>query len=363
MTTVKVDLSLSQVGDRSYDIIVERNSLSALGTTLSGLGFKGKCLVVTNPKVGGLYLNTCLESLRDGGFEPESFEIPDGEEFKNITVASSVIDKLVEKRFERGSLLISLGGGVVGDLTGFVAATYLRGIPYVQVPTTLLSQVDSSVGGKTAVNHPKGKNLIGAFYQPKAVLIDPDVLNTLELREKRAGLAEVIKYGIIKDPVFFSFLEDSGKKLLDDGEDVVKAIIRSCELKAMVVSDDETETGVRAILNFGHTFGHAIEAVTKYKKYKHGEAISIGMVLASELSVKLGMCSKDICDRIKTLLNSLDLETEFKAFDLEDIIAAMKVDKKVSGGEIKMVLLNDIGMVEVLAVSEEEIRSFLSTKN
>lgn len=273
MPTVRVDLSANN-GDRSYDIKVERKSLSGLGEALKALGFTGSCCIVTNPTVGALYLDEVKSSLNDAGFRVLSFEIPDGEEYKNLSVASSVIDKLVDERFERGSLIIALGGGVVGDLTGFVGSAYLRGIPYVQVPTTLLSQVDSSVGGKTAVNHSKGKNLIGAFYQPRLVFIDPEVLKTLDMREIRAGLAEVVKYGIIKDPDFYEFLESSGAKLLDySSTELEKAIIRSCELKASIVSDDETETGVRAILNFGHTFGHAIEAITEYKTYKHGEAI------------------------------------------------------------------------------------------
>lgn len=361
MANVKVDLSCGVPKDRSYDILVERGSLSDLGQSISNLGFNGKCAVVTNPKVGGLYLEPCLKSLKSSGLNPMVIEIPDGEEFKNLDIASTVFDRLVDEKFERGSLLIALGGGVVGDLTGFVASAYLRGIPFIQVPTTLLSQVDSSVGGKTAVNHRKGKNLIGAFYQPKAVFIDPNVLKTLELREVRAGLAEVIKYGIIRDADFFSFLESSGTSLLDYSSDSIeKAIVRSCELKALVVSDDETETGVRAILNFGHTFGHAIEAVTGYKKYKHGEAISIGMVLASDFSVKLGRCGSDVSDRIKDLLNSLDLDTKFKDFNIDEILSAMKVDKKVTDGNINMVLLNSIGSVEIVSVDDNEVRSFLS---
>ena len=365
MNSVRVDLSstgdLSQ--DRSYEISIQRGLLPSVGEKLSALGLSGKCAVVTNPKVGSLYLDKVQKSLSASGFNPISIEIPDGEQYKSLATAESVLDRLVEERFERKSIVLALGGGVVGDLAGFVASVYLRGVPYVQIPTTLLSQVDSSVGGKTAVNHTTGKNLIGAFYQPKAVFIDPDVLSTLDEREVRAGLAEVIKYGIIKDEEFFAFLEKSGRELLNSSSDVlVKAIAKSCEVKAMVVSEDERESGLRAILNFGHTFGHAIEALTSYKKYLHGEAISIGMVLASEFSVHKGLCPKTSSDRVKDLLLNLGLETEFSGLSADDMVSAMFHDKKVSGGEIKAILMNDIGSVDLFSLSGEEIKDFLAKK-
>ena len=248
---------------------------------------------------------------------------------------------------------------MVGDLAGFVAATYLRGVPYVQLPTTLLAQVDSSVGGKTAVNHSKGKNLIGSFYQPKMVIIDPGVLSTLDERDLSTGLAEMVKHGIIRDKVYFDSLKGHASKILALEPEVDDAISRSCEIKASVVSEDEKETGLRGILNFGHTFGHAIEAVAGYSTYRHGEAVSMGMVMAAGFSAELGLCDAALEGSIKELLDTLGLPTGAPELDPEDIFASMLLDKKVKAGRVNFVLLKGLGDVVIEEVDEESLRNYL----
>lgn len=352
---------LVALGQRSYPIIIKRGLLPEIGSRMKSAGLKGKAAVVTNPLVGGLYAEKVLKSLEDAGFKTVLITIPDGEEYKSLTEAASIYDSLIEHKMERSSAIVALGGGVIGDITGFVASTYLRGVPYIQVPTTLLSQVDSSVGGKTAVNHPKGKNLIGAFYQPKAVYIDPDVLGTLAPREVKAGLAEVVKYGVIWDKKFFETLEGSAPRLLENGEELISAIERSCTIKAEVVGSDETEQGVRAILNFGHTFGHAIEALSGYGTFKHGEAVAIGMAMASDLSAKLGMCTQALADRIKGLIAALGLPTSAPGIPASAFIESMKLDKKVEGAKMRFVLVADLGSVELKEVGEDVLRSFLKS--
>ncbi len=354
MSRIRVGLA-----DRSYDIHIERGLLRGIGPGMKELGLKGPAAVVTNPKVGGLYGKAVMESLSSSGFAPILIEVPDGEEYKSLAEASRIFDALIENRFERKSPIVALGGGVIGDLAGFVAATYLRGVPLIQVPTTLLSQVDSSVGGKTAVNHPKGKNLIGAFYQPLAVFIDPDVLNTLEEREVKAGLAEVIKYGVIRDPGFFKFLEENAKGLLSAGQ-IIKAIERSCEIKAEIVGKDEKEEGLRAILNFGHTFGHAIEALSGYGSYRHGEAVAIGMAMAAGLAARLGMC-QECGPRIKALLSALNMPSSPPSISPKDFIDSMRLDKKVSGAAIRFVLPVRMGEVAIKQVGEDILADFLSS--
>lgn len=355
MSMIRVDLA-----ERSYDIHIQRGLLMEVGPRMKALGLKGPAAVITNPTVGSLYARTVADGLSSSGFKPLVINIPDGEEYKSLAEASKVFDVLIENRFERKSPIVALGGGVIGDLSGFVAATYLRGVPYIQVPTTLLSQVDSSVGGKTAVNHPKGKNLIGAFYQPRAVFIDPDVLKTLDEREIKAGLAEVIKYGVIRDPAFFRFLEENAKKLLGTGDEIIKAIERSCEIKAEIVGKDEKEEGLRAILNFGHTFGHAIEALSGYGSYRHGEAVAIGMAMAAALSAKLGLC-KECGPRITALLSSLGMPSTPPDINPEDFIDAMRLDKKVSGAAIRFVLAEKMGEVTVREVGEDVLMDFLAS--
>lgn len=354
MRTIIVEL-----GKRSYPIIIKRGVLGEIGDRLSELGFKGKAAVITNPLVGGLYGERVLKGLEAAGFKPFLITVPDGEEFKNLEETGKIYDSLIEHRMERSSPIIALGGGVIGDMAGFAAATYLRGVPFIQVPTTLLSQVDSSVGGKTGVNHPKGKNLIGAFYQPKAVYIDPEVLKTLEAREVKAGLAEVVKYGVIWDEEFFAYLEENASDLLNLGESLINAIESSCRIKADVVSSDETEEGMRAILNYGHTFGHAIEALSGYGAYRHGEAVSIGMVMASRLSVALGLCEKETEERVKRLLVGLGLPVEPPGLSAAPLISSMQLDKKVKGSRMRFILPTEIGNVLIKEVGEEELKPLL----
>ncbi|MEK6532031.1 MAG: 3-dehydroquinate synthase, partial [Deltaproteobacteria bacterium] len=265
-------------------------------------------------------------------------------------------------RMERNSPIVALGGGVVGDIAGFAAATYLRGVPYVQVPTTLLSQVDSSVGGKTGVNHKMGKNLIGAFYQPRAVLVDPDALNTLDKREFNAGMAEVVKYGVIWDKEFFAFIEREAGNIVGLKDELIGAIETSCGIKAEVVGRDEKEEGLRSILNFGHTFGHAIEAIAGYGHYRHGEAIAIGMVLAAGLSAHLGLSGLEVRDRIKALLTRIGLPVEARGIDAGSFIRAMRLDKKVERDRIRFVLATEIGKVFLREVSEDELMGFFSAR-
>lgn len=360
MKTVNVDLAgKGGTLDRSYKILIKRGLIEETGPRLLELGAGRRAALITNPTVMGLYGKNIIESLEHAGFSVVTIEMPDGEGFKNLEEASKVYDRLVEEKLDRGSPIVALGGGVVGDLAGFVAATYLRGVPYVQVPTTLLAQVDSSVGGKTAVNHPKGKNLIGSFYQPKLVIIDPDVLSTLDEREVRTGLAEVVKHGIIRDKDYFASLELNAKKILALGVEIDEAIERSCEIKASVVSADEREAGVRAILNFGHTFGHAIEAVAGYSTYRHGEAVSMGMVIAAGFSAELGLCDTALVDRIKGLLDSLGLPTGVPKLGPDDILASMLLDKKVKAGRVRFVLLKGLGEVAIEEVDEDKIAGYL----
>jgi 3-dehydroquinate synthase len=355
-----------ELEDRSYPIILKRGLLSEVGSTLSDMGFSGRAAVVTNPVVEGLYGAAVTGGLKDAGFDPVVITIPDGEGAKTLETASGIYDELIKNKMERSNLIIALGGGVVGDIAGFAAATYLRGVPYVHLPTTLLAQVDSSVGGKTAVNHPMGKNLIGAFYQPKAVFIDPETLKTLDGAELKSGLAEVVKYGVIWDKDFFALLEESAAALTAapvptaSGDELVKAIERSCEIKAEVVGADERETGIRSILNFGHTFAHAIETGAGYGRFKHGEAVSIGMVMAAELSARLGLCNDSVPARIKALLSALGLPVDLPELSAEALIESMKLDKKVAGGRIRFVLTAELGKVLLKEVDEEELRAFFS---
>jgi 3-dehydroquinate synthase len=264
------------LGDRSYEISIGHGIIAGLGLRIKEFR-PSKVAIISNETIFPLYKDVVLASMKDNGISPEVILMPDGEEYKTLEWANNIYGKLLESRFDRGSSIIALGGGVVGDITGFVAATYMRGIRCIQVPTTLLSQVDSSVGGKTGVNHPLGKNMIGAFYQPSLVIIDVDTLKTLPEREFLAGMSEVIKYGVISDADFFDYLKDNGDDILELGGSITHIVKRSCEVKANVVSQDEREAGLRAILNFGHTIGHAVETVTEYKQYLHGEAIAIGM--------------------------------------------------------------------------------------
>ena len=331
-TSITVDL-----GERSYPIVIGSGLLDG-GFDLSGYVKGGDCLIVSNDTVAPLYLEALQANL--GGKTVETISLPDGEKYKTVATLEAVLDKLVGSRANRDVTLIALGGGVVGDITGFAAACYMRGVAFIQVPTTLLAQVDSSVGGKTGVNHPLGKNLIGAFHQPEIVLIDTDTLATLPERELKAGLAEVIKYGAIADAEFFTWLEANIDALLArDTEALTHAIRRSCELKAHVVAEDERETGRRAILNFGHTFGHAIEQCQGYGEWLHGEAVAAGMVMASMLSD----ISKEDVARLIDLLRRAGLPVKPPAIGAGAMQEAMRMDKKVLGKQLRFVLLRQLG--------------------
>lgn len=329
-----------QLGERSYPIIIGSGLLGSfeLGDYLAGRD----CLVVSNETVAPLYLDRLRGSL--AGRNVESVELPDGESFKTIETATRVIDKLVATGANRDTTVIALGGGVVGDIAGFAAACYMRGVAFIQVPTTLLAQVDSSVGGKTGVNHPQGKNLVGAFHQPRAVLIDTDTLSTLPARELHAGLAEVIKHGAIADAAFFNWLEDNMRALLAlEAGAIQHAVQRSCEIKADVVAEDERESGRRAILNFGHTFGHAIEHLLGYGEWLHGEAVAAGMVMAARLS---GIADDEV-ERLARLIEAAGLPSAPPALGSQAMLDAMGMDKKVLGKAMRFVLLERLGQARV----------------
>ena len=343
MRTVSVKL-----GIRSYTIKIGGGLLSRLGAECAQLKLGGRCAVITDSNVARHFAQAALKSLAASGFEPVLITVPAGEKSKCIAVVEKCHDQLAAHRLERKSFIVALGGGVVGDLAGFVAATYLRGIDFVQVPTTLLAQVDSSVGGKTGVNLRAGKNLVGAFYQPRLVLCDLDTLQTLPEREYVSGLAEVIKYGVIYDAKLFTRLENDLPGLLKREPKILAGVIaRCCEIKAEVVGQDETEGGLRAILNFGHTIGHAIENSSGYGKFLHGEAISIGQVAAARLSESMLGLSQGETGRIAALFRRAGLPVRIKLNPVrrKKLFAAMQLDKKVSGGEIKFVLAKKIGSV------------------
>jgi 3-dehydroquinate synthase len=343
MRTVKVPL-----GERSYSIVIGRRVADRLGRACVKLGFAPRCAVITDSQVGPRHSPRVLESLRKAGFEPTLLTIPAGEPSKNIAQVGALYEELAKHRLERRSFIVALGGGVVGDVAGFVAGTYLRGIGLVQLPTTLLAQVDSSVGGKTGVNLPAGKNLVGVFHQPRLVLCDLATLDTLPEREFRAGVAEVIKYGIIRDGAFFTQIETDLERLLGREEAALGAVVaRSCEIKAEVVARDETESGLRAILNFGHTIGHALEAIGNYEQYLHGEAIAIGQVAAARLSARLAGLPEADVERIRALFDRAGLPTEARLSppQQKNLLKAMQLDKKASGGRVKFVLAEAIGRV------------------
>ena len=356
MRTLNVSL-----GDRSYPIYVGDGILSSAGDFLQRAGLRGKVAVITNPTVAQLYLDPMHESLAGAGFDVTPVLVPDGEQHKDLRSLSVIYDRLIAERFERRSCVMALGGGVVGDLAGFAAATFLRGIAYVQVPTTLLAQVDSSVGGKTGVNHQEGKNLVGAFYQPRLVLIDVAVLQSLPRREFIAGLAEVIKYGVIDDPALFQLLEEKLGKLTSlDRVLLTQVIATSCAIKAKVVEQDERENDYRAVLNFGHTVGHALEAATHYQKYLHGEAVAIGMAQAAAISVQHGFCDQRSLERIRKLIKKAGLPLEIpREVSMQNLIQGMEVDKKSAGGKIKFVICTGIGTTRFHTLSPGEILTAL----
>lgn len=341
---VTVDL-----GSRAYKINIGAGVLKRLGSLCAGAGLKGRCLVITDENVGTRYADAVLGSLTAAGFSAALETLPAGEQTKCGDRLFSLYSRCIAAGLDRRSFIVALGGGVIGDLAGYAAATYLRGIPFVQVPTSLLAMVDSSVGGKTGINLPEGKNLVGAFHQPRLVLADLETLETLPEREYRAGLAEVVKYGIIRDAAFFELLEARAADLetLDDKALLAKIVGRCCELKAEVVAQDEREGGLRAVLNFGHTAGHALEKVAGYGEYVHGEAVSIGSVFAARASVELTGLPQAECDRIERLLKLLHLPVKAPGYAWPDLRAALSVDKKSVAGLPKFVLASAIGTVSI----------------
>ena len=351
-----------ELGERAYPIYIDQGLLGKADLIKPYISGQ-QAMVVTNVTVAPLYLEAVLQSL--AGFQVFTHILPDGEEYKNLQVLDGIFDALLKVPCDRQTTLIALGGGVVGDITGFAAACYQRGVPFIQIPTTLLAQVDSSVGGKTAVNHPRGKNMIGAFYQPRCVIADTSTLNTLDDRQLSAGLAEVIKYGLIRDPEFFNWLEKNIDRLLRrDAEALSEAIHRSCANKAEVVAEDELEGGVRALLNLGHTFGHAIEAGMGYGNWLHGEAVATGMLMAADLSCRSGWISRQDVLRVADLLKRARLPVSAPAeLDVDHYRKLMMVDKKVKDGRIRLVLLKDIGDAFVCEDYDPELlRQTLATR-
>ncbi|GAB4390598.1 MAG: 3-dehydroquinate synthase [Thermodesulfovibrionales bacterium] len=353
LETIRVEL-----GERSYDIAVGSGTLGDLGGRMKGLGLSPRAAVVTNPTVRGLYGAPVEASLREAGFDPAWVVVPDGEEYKSLLWMERIWGEMLKAGLDRRSAVVALGGGVIGDMAGFAASAYMRGVPCVQVPTTLLAQVDSSVGGKTGVNHPLGKNMIGAFWQPSLVWIDVETLGTLPRRELLAGMAEVVKYGVIWDEGFFGFLENNRDAVLGlDPGAVVRVIRRSCEIKAEVVSRDEREGGLRAILNYGHTIGHGIETAAGYGRYLHGEAVAMGMVLEARLALAMGVAGEGEASRIRGLVEHYGLPSGLPPeADPGAVLKAIRLDKKALAGTLRFVLPEAVGRVRVNEpVGEEDL--------
>lgn len=349
------------LGERSYPIEIGTSLLQnqpALSQAITGK----RAVIVTNTIVAPLYLDTLSETLEASGKHVASIVLPDGEEEKNWQSLMKIFDVLLEEKCDRQTTLVALGGGVIGDLTGYAAASYMRGIPFVQVPTTLLAQVDSSVGGKTGINHALGKNMIGAFYQPLAVIADVSTLNTLTDRDLSTGLAEIIKHGCITNDGFFEWVEENIEKLMArDVSALAYAIQTSCEIKADVVRQDEREGGLRAILNFGHTFGHAIESGLGYGEWSHGEAVGCGMVMAADLSCRMGYIDDATKTRIQALVARAALPTVAPDLGATRWVELMQIDKKSTGGEIKFILLNPLGAPVIESVPMDKLNETLET--
>jgi len=345
MEKVRVDLPL-----HAYDILIEPGLRKQLTDVIcSDFPSVRKLGIITDDNLERLYGRSVFEGLSAHQVEWHYTAVSPGERSKSLDNVAGLYEQLFDWRMDRGSYVVAFGGGVVGDLAGFVAATFMRGVPLIQVPTSLLAQVDSSVGGKVGVDHPRGKNLIGAFYQPKAVYIDPEFLETLPMKELRAGLAEVVKYGVIMDADFFAVLERDTKKILDvDGAVLTQVVRRCCELKRDVVLRDEKESHYRAILNYGHTIGHALEVLTGYTGFLHGEAVSLGMVCEGLIAKNLHLCSEDVVVRQAKLLRAFGLPTEFFEQDFARIVRTLYQDKKTLGGKLRMVLPKSIGKVEIV---------------
>jgi 3-dehydroquinate synthase len=364
-TVISVPLPQNQ-----YNVVLAAGGLSQIGALLQDPGLVSlplgkKILIVSNPQIWKQYGETVSNSLVTAGFDVTCCILPAGERYKTLRSIEKIFDSALAHRLERSSTMVALGGGVIGDMTGFAAASWLRGIAVVQIPTTLLSMVDASIGGKTGVNHPQGKNLIGAFHQPKLVLIDPETLNTLPVREFRAGMAEVIKYGIIWDADLFEQLEDSSRidqRRYFSTELLLDMLRRSCQAKVDVVSQDEKESGLRAILNYGHTIGHAIESLTHYRMFNHGEGVGLGMIAIGNIATRLKLWSEDCRDRQFRLIRKVGLPTQLPAsFETEAVLEMLTADKKVQAGRVRFIVPKGIGTVEITdEVPPNEILSALS---
>lgn len=361
MEKVRVEL-----GERSYEIVVGRGNLPGIGGRISDFGFSPVVIVVSNPTVFGLYGDAVASSLEGAGYRCSHVLIPDGEEYKDYFWTYHLLSGMLRNRLDRNSCLVALGGGVIGDMAGFAASVYMRGIHFIQVPTTLLAQVDSSVGGKTGVNHALGKNMIGTFYQPRLVWMDIATLETLPRRELLCGIAEILKYGVIWDPALFDFMEHNRERILGLEPGALGHIIkRSCEIKAEVVSQDERESGLRAILNYGHTIGHAIETETGYSRFLHGEAVAIGMHYAARLSAAMGLLDGRQVERIKAVIDAYGLPAALPGdLNADNLIVHMKMDKKATAQTMKFVLPEAVGKVRIATdVSEEDIKRALAGKS
>jgi len=346
----------------AYEIHCRWGALTDLGSLMRDAALSGSTFVVTDTNVGPQFGERALAALHAAGFEAALFTVPAGEASKSLDTVRDIYDWLIDRRAERSSAIVALGGGVVGDLTGFVAATYLRGVPFVQCPTSLLSMVDASIGGKVGVDHPRGKNLIGAFYPPRLVVQDTSLLASLPSRSLREGFAEVIKHGLIMDPPMLDVLESEAKRLLAvEPELTTEMVARNAALKAKVVSEDEREGGLRTILNYGHTIGHAIEAVTHYGPILHGEAISVGMMAAAEIGHRMGITPPAIAERQRRLFELYGLPVRCPGLDVDAVISATRLDKKMAGKKLRWVLLEDVGRPVVRDdVPDDAVRDVLS---
>jgi len=336
--------------DRSYPIYIGANVLPEVGSLARPFGLSGRGTLITNPVVGQLYGQQALSAFEQTGIALTLLEVPDGEEFKSLTIAAALYERLLPLGLDRRSPIIALGGGVVGDLAGYVAATFMRGLPLIQIPTSLLAQVDSSVGGKVGVNLPQAKNMVGAFYQPCFVLSDVSLLGTLPPPEFRAGLAEAVKYGVIADKPFFEWLEENVAAILEGREEALIHVVRtSCRIKAAIVEQDEKDEGIRGVLNFGHTVGHALEAATGYGVFRHGEAVAIGMVAAARISSQVGLCSEEVPARLRALLQRIGLPTAL-TLQPQQLKETIGYDKKTKNNMSYFVLTKDLGSVTVAPI-------------
>ena len=370
MTNSEKCLVPVSLGDRSYDIVIEKGAMAKVSSAIAELSPGARSVIITDTNVNVAHGGSLREILDTAGIEHATIEVEAGEKSKSWSTLQMVTDKVLELKLERSDIIIAFGGGVIGDLAGFIASITRRGMPFIQIPTSLLAQVDSSVGGKTGINSEHGKNLVGAFYQPKRVLIDLDVLTTLPEREFRAGYAEIAKYGLIKYPEFFAFLEKNYTDIFNHGVSLAEAVAKSCESKAAIVAADETEQGQRALLNLGHTFGHALEGYTRYdgNRLVHGEGVAIGMMLAHQFSNRLNLCSMDDVIRVETHLNAVGLPTRIQDIpgekpNVDTLMRFIGQDKKVKRGKLTFILTNGIGKSYIADdIPASEVTAFLDER-